>query len=230
MVGQSKRAYGWQWSPPPPPPRRWTPWDPTQLEAFDQGPQLLRNPSSQALLLHIFILYSNTHTKDIEQQSIIVMSHSDVVCGTNNSHQKSVGTYKLLYRLCESWTSYPTDLWPVMFFLWNEKKRLCLTNYILNLRSIDYKEKQHQGWWIAQDMKVGVSGDHSWVWVLLWKQRDWKHIIDMKHFSTYLIQTICQIESKQDVKPLQKCAFYKSSGIKSKITISRLSNLVYTHN
>jgi hypothetical protein len=32
---------------------------------------------------------------------------------------------------------------------------------------------------------------------------------------------VCWIESKQDVKQLQKCAFYKSSGIKLKITISR---------
>lgn len=34
-----------------------------------------------------------------------------------------------------------------------------MTTYIRNLRYIDYKEKQHQRW-IAQDMKVGVSGDH----------------------------------------------------------------------
>jgi hypothetical protein len=88
-----------------------------------------------------------------------------------------------------------------------------MTTYIRNLRYIDYKEKQHQRW-IAQDMKVGVSGDHPWVWVLLWKQRDWKDIIDMKHFNTYLIQMICWIEFKWDVKPLKKWAFYKSSGIK----------------
>jgi hypothetical protein len=36
-----------------------------------------------------------------------------------------------------------------------------LNDYKLNLRYIDYKEKQHQGRWIAQDTKVGVSGDQS---------------------------------------------------------------------